>query len=82
MESTRFDQLTKALCAASGTRRAVLGTMAGGLALLATATGAPHRVLAKGKKKKKRCIGLYHKCDPSSGLTCCSGEGLCCPPYV
>lgn len=83
MEPTQFDRFTKALTAASGTRRAALGALAGGMALLARATGDPHRVIAKGKhkkKKKKRCIGLYHKCDPNAGRACCTGENLCCPP--
>lgn len=81
MEPKQFDRLTNALGAASGTRRAAIGAMAGGFALLARATGDLHQVYAKGKKKKRRCIGLYHKCDPTSGLACCTGEALCCPPY-
>ena len=80
MDDLSFDSLARTLRAGL-TRRNVLAILASvplgsGPGMLPLADAAAKR------KKPNRCLKELAVCAPDSGRACCSGAGLCCPPWL
>ena len=80
MDTVRFDVLVKSLGKETTRRGAVRG-----LAVIAVGAGTSRLGLAdagaKRRRKRKRCLSDFSTCESETGLPCCAGTELCCPPY-